>query len=936
VNQFVSWLIEGIPFGCVYALVAIGIVLTYKTTGVFNFAFTAQAFIAGAVYVEMVEVDQHRLVLFGHEILAARAFGLIVAVLIVSPLVGLALDRILFRAMRTSGWQVKLVSVLGLFVALPEITKIVLTGRQPVPVTARSSLPPMFGINSAGFNIGTHFVAWDFTMAAILTVVVVIVLGLIFRYTATGLQMRAVVESPRMVELAGVDSERVSAVAWMLSSTVAGLAGVILVTLAQTLDSTVLTLVVIFSIAAAVVGRLQSIPVTFAAGVALGFADRALPDVLQNWFGVSSSSELAKDLRPTLPFLVLFLVLVLARSIRQRRESADPLAGVDPPPPAMASTYKTPELERLTRVLFPTFIIGFVVAMLALVSGLWVFRITDGLTLAVAFLSITIITGFAGQISLAQATFAGLGGFTAANLALGHGIPIIAPHVTSGHPVPVLVGVLIGAIVAAAMGALFALPALRLGGIYLTLATLAFGLMVEQVIFNRPEVSNSAAGLHVPRPEFAHTDRTFFLLTFAVFAVVAFGVILIRKGTTGRFLMAIRGSETAAASIGINATALRITLFALAAGVAGIGGGMIAMSGQDVRVGDAPTFPTISGIVWVVLVVTLGSRTVDGAVNAGIGLVVFNWLLGDALRLEPGITLILFGLGAITYARHPEGIVEYQIRKSILEMARGRALGARAKALAATKQLPKAYTPVSRVILGCAAGPGLYLTYLLVRSATRLHAHFTGTAPYLRVQGQWATAHNTTMLCFIVPSVVFLMAWMWRTDSALRRQHGDRRGKLVIIGGAGLGALLGFLLQSAGDLPGSALDCALVGIPVGVAVAVFLWLPHQVELVARAKGWLEAPITWKEGRIPAAFVLTGVYLFSRLTTSTPPAGWPVCLVATVLTIVWLQAVAGIQGAVNELAIGNEGEARRRAEGLGQPPVDAPPAAAVAAPVGSAE
>ena len=495
---------------------------------------------------------------------------------------------------------------------------------------------------------------------------------------------------------------------------------------------------------------------------------------------------------------------------------------------------------------------------------------------------------------------------------------------------------LIGAIVAAAMGALFALPALRLGGIYLTLATLAFGLMVEQVIFNRPEVSNSAAGLHVPRPEFAHTDRTFFLLTFAVFAVVAFGVILIRKGTTGRFLMAIRGSETAAASIGINATALRITLFALAAGVAGIGGGLIAMSGQDVRVGDAPTFPTISGIVWVVLVVTLGSRTVDGAVNAGIGLVVFNWLLGDALRLEPGITLILFGLGAITYARHPEGIVEYQTRKSILEMARGRALGARAKALAAAKQLPKAYTPVSRVVLGCAVGPGLYLAYLLVRSATKLHAHFTGTAPYLRVQGQWTTAHSTTLLCFILPSVAVLMVWMWRTDTALRRQQGDRRGKLVIIGAAGFGALLGFLLQSAGDLPGSALDCALIGIPVGVAVAVFLWLPHQVELVARAKGWLEVPITWKDGRIPAAFVLTGVYLFSRLTTPTPPAGWPVCLVAAVLTIVSLQVVAGIQGAVNELAIGNEGEARRRAEGLGQPPVDAPQTAAVPAPVGGAE
>jgi ABC-type branched-subunit amino acid transport system permease subunit len=567
-----------------------------------------------------------------------------------------------------------------------------------------------------------------------------------------------------------------------------------------------------------------------------------------------------------------------------------------------------------------------------------VFRITDGLTLAVAFLSITIITGFAGQISLAQATFAGIGGYTAANLALGRGIPIIAPHLTSGHPVPVLVGVLIGAIVAAAMGALFALPALRLGGIYLTLATLAFGLMIEQVIFNRPEVSNSAAGIHVPRPEFAHTDRTFFLLTFAIFAVVAYAVILIRRGTTGRFLMAIRGSEPAAASIGINATRLRITLFALSAGVAGIGGGLIAMVSQDVRVGDAPTFPTISGIVWVVLVVTLGSRTVDGAVNAGIGLVVFNWLLGDALRLEPGITLILFGLGAITYARHPEGIVEYQTRKSILEAAKGRALGARAKALAAAGQLPNAYTPASRVVAGCAAGPGLYFAYLLVRSATQLHAHFTGTAPYLRIQGQWATVHSTTLLCFILPSVVLALAWMARTDVALRRQGGARRGAFLMAGGAGLGALLGWYLQSAGDLPGSALDDALLGIPVGAAIVMIIWLPHQVELVARAKGWLESPLTWKDGRIPAAFALAGVYLFSRQTTDTPPAGWPVCLVAAVFTILWLQAIAGIQGAVNELAIGNEGESRRLAEGLGQGKVDLAPAAAakVPAPTGGAE
>jgi branched-chain amino acid transport system permease protein len=870
----VNWLIEGIPFGCVYALIAVGIVLTYKTTGVFNFAFAAQAFVAGAVYVEMVEVDG-----------GARWFGLLVAVLIVSPLLGLLLDRILFRAMRTAGWQVKLVSVLGLFIAIPEITKIVLTGQQPVPVTVRSSIPPMLGINAPGFHIGTHFVAWDFTMAAILTVLVVLGLGAIFRWTATGLQMRAVVESPRMVELAGVDSERVSAVSWMLSSLLAGLAGVILATLAQTLDSNIFTLLVIICIAAAVVGRLQSIPITFAAGVLLGVADRALPDILQSWFGVSASGELAKDLRPTLPFLVLFLCLIFMPSIRQRREAADPLAGVDPPAPAMSSNYKTPEIERLTRIVFPVFLVGFVLAMMTIVSGLWVFRITDGLTLAVTFLSITIITGFAGQISLAQATFAGIGGFTATNLALDHGVPILA-------------GLLIGGVVAAVVGALFALPALRLGGIYLTLATLAFGLMIEQVVFNRPEVSGGTIGLHVPRPSFATSDRTFFLLVFGIFGVVAFGVILIRKGTTGRFLAAIRGSETAAASIGINATASRITVFALSAAVAGIGGTLIAMSGQLVQVGNVPTYPTILGIVWVVLVVTLGSRTVDGALNAGISFVVFQWLLEDALHLTPGLFLILFGLGAITYARHPEGIVEYQTRKSIIDMGRARALAVRAKALRAAGKLPATYTRVAKVVVPCAAGPALYLAYLLVRSL---------------VENSWAKAHSATLLCFVLPSVAYLLVWMFRSDALLRRQRGDARGPWVMLAGAVAGAGFGYWLQRIGDLPGSGLECALIGIPVGAATVMFLWLPFQVEVVAKAKGWLEAPITWKEGRVPAIFAIAGVFLFSRLETPTPPVGWPVCLVAAAFTIVWLQAVAAVQGAINELAIGSEGEARRMAE-----------------------
>ncbi|HLN06062.1 MAG TPA: hypothetical protein VK217_07280, partial [Acidimicrobiales bacterium] len=135
-----------------------------------------------------------------------------------------------------------------------------------------------------------------------------------------------------------------------------------------------------------------------------------------------------------------------------------------------------------------------------------------------------------------------------------------------------------------------------------------------------------------------------------------------------------------------------------------------------------------------------------------------------------------------------------------------------------------------------------------------------------------------------------------------------------------------------GDLPGSVTDCVLLGTLVGAAAVMFLWLPRQVERVAKAKGWLEAPLTWKDGRIPAGFTLIGVYLFSRMLTSSPPNGWPVAIPTIAFTIVWLQWVASVQGAINELAIGNEGETRRLAEGLGRPEPELAPAEAVPTPV----
>jgi hypothetical protein len=311
--------------------------------------------------------------------------------------------------------------------------------------------------------------------------------------------------------------------------------------------------------------------------------------------------------------------------------------------------------------------------------------------------------------------------------------------------------------------------------------------MAEHVIFQRDEVSHGQFGLTVNRPEFTNGvdlpapfgsqggDRLWFLVVFAVFALVGIAVIMVRKGTTGRYFAALRGSETAASSVGINATALRIILFAFSAFIAGLGGGLQAI--QDGTINPINSYPAIYGVLWVVLVVTLGSRTVDGAANAALGFVVFSWLTQDALSLPAELVIMGFGLGAITYARHPEGVIEYQTRKSILTTIRQRMLKQRADTLKEEGTLPPQYRPTWHVTAPVFAGPALYFLYILLRSP---------------IQGHWVAVHSGTLLAFILPSVVFALFWFIRTDALLRRDGGVPFGHLLLLAGAGIGALAGW------------------------------------------------------------------------------------------------------------------------------------------------
>jgi branched-chain amino acid transport system permease protein len=652
-EEFLTAVLVGMSYGSIYALLAVGLVLTYKTSGVFNIAYGAQAFVSAAVYYDLHV--RHRWPI---------PIALLISVFIVAPLLGLVLYRALFRWIGNASPTAKLVTALALLVAIPQIVKLWF-GQNPA--TGTQGIVPKGDISYNPF--GDVFLSRDDIATIVVTIIAVVALTLLFRYTALGLRMRAVVESARLTELAGVSADRTSSLSWMLCSLLAGLAGVLLSPLfAQVSDVNYTTLVVI-SIAAAVIASLTSVPIAFAGGLALGIIQQLLDRYLP------TGSVLASNVRPALPFLALFLVLIFSPALRNRRELVDPLAGVDPPPPAPSAMDRRPWMTITTRLLAVVFVCIAGVYVLGFGSAQWLDLTVRASILSIIFLSIIVITGIAGQVSLCQATFAGIGACTTAQLATRFGFSV-------------LVAMVIGAALSAVVGALVAIPALRLGGIFLSLSTFAFALFFDNVMVKFDWVGGGLEPEAAPRPtigpiDFDRSDKAFLILCLVILVVMSLIVIAVRNGTTGRYLDALHGSETAAASIGISGSRARITAFALSAAIAGLGGGLLAM--YDRAVNWDANWVAFYGLFWVVLVVSLGCRTVEGAIQAAIGFFFFQAVILNGVvpwtvnHVQPWyhmgnppatLFIILLSLGAFTYARHPEGILEFNKRRSLAAVQR--------------------------------------------------------------------------------------------------------------------------------------------------------------------------------------------------------------------------------------------------------------------------
>jgi branched-chain amino acid transport system permease protein len=261
----------------------------------------------------------------------------------------------------------------------------------------------------------------------------------------------------------------------------------------------------------------------------------------------------------------------------------------------------------------------------------------QGVVFAIIMLSLVLLVGFAGQVSLAQMTFVGFGAYAAGTWFGGDSV----------------LGLVAGMVLAGAVGALAALPALRLQGLYLALSTLAFAQAASTVFFRRQ--LGTGGRLPVGRPSVLglslRSDRAFFCFVCAVFALVAVLVVAVRASAFGRRLVAMKDSPAACATVGINLTVTKLLVFSLSAAIAGLAGGLLGGLRTQVGTNDFELFQSLAVLL---LAYISGIGSVAGALAGGLSFGVLP-RLQDLLPSLGNLSFLGPGIGAIGVARNPNG-----------------------------------------------------------------------------------------------------------------------------------------------------------------------------------------------------------------------------------------------------------------------------------------
>ncbi|GAA4486480.1 hypothetical protein GCM10023094_42960 [Rhodococcus olei] len=635
-DTFVTFTMLGLVLGSVYAIAASGLVLTYNTSGIFNFAHGAQAMLGAFLYWQLT---------IGWGVPAPLALLIVIAV--VGPLMGLGLYFLIMRGLRDTAEVTKIVVTVSIMLGMLFLSQWFWHPEEP------RTLHMFFGdgakVRFFGATLHVHEI-----ICLVVAVVIAVGLRLLFTRTRMGATMRGVVDDPDLLRLSGHNPERIAGFSWALSSMLAVVAGILVTPISGgTLEANLLTLLVIDAFAAAMFGRLRSIPRTFAGAIGLGLAGTYLLGYAPTTWTWTS------NLRVSLPMIALFVVLIVLPQDRLRGAAV-----------RTRERYHVPSVRKAAGWAVALVVIVYLIRLLMVESA--VTTLTIGVCFAIVALSLTVLTGYAGEMNLAPLSFGAIATIVVFHFGItGSGL---AQRLT-------IVGVLLGVIVAGLVGGLVALPALRLRGLYLALATMAFGVFLSNMVL-RDTTEHELFGVRfsiftggtlvIPPLKVGPLDlanpTTFLMTATVVFAVIGVGLVALRNSGYGRRLTAMKDSPAASAMLGQNLVTLKLSVFVLSAGIAGLGGILMSSAMGSV---SGETFTIVISLTLLMLTVVAGIGYVSGAffggVMAGVGFSVIMVSFNNLAKAQPdleGLYLLLGNIAAVSPAligvgvgRNPSGSV---------------------------------------------------------------------------------------------------------------------------------------------------------------------------------------------------------------------------------------------------------------------------------------
>ena len=633
---YVDFLLLGLANGAVFAALGLALAVTFRSSGVMNFATASLALLTATIYAGLRNGEFVILIpgLPGSINLGASwsLIPAVIASLVFAAAFGLVLYLAVFRPLRQASSTIKAVASLGVMVV---ITGVVVARRGTIP-------PPVEPIFPGGkFAIGGLSVGRDRVWFAVSVVVVALAVWLLTRFTRFGLQTRANAESERGALLSGLSPDRIAAANWMISTVVCGIAGILIAPIVP-LVPVQYTLFIVPALATALVGGFERLGTVVAGGLAIGMlqSEALFLQTKFSWIPSSGTAELV-------PLIMILVVLVV-------RAKPLPSRGVElrqdfPPAPR-------PRRLLLTAAIWTA--VG-VVAILVL-SGSMRAALVTSLIFGVICCSFVVVTGFTGQVSLAQLTLAGVAGFILGPLTDGWRVPLLQ------STIPFPLSPLVAALGATLVGVVIGLPAVRVRGLQLAVVTLAAAVVIEALWF-RNSTFVSSSGFMVQGPKLFGVDLSigagtdayprlgFSLFVLVMLTVVGLGVARLRTSRLGSSMLAVRANERSAAAAGINVARTKLVAFAISAFIAGLGGSLLAYKQGNVTF---DSFQVFLGLGLFATATMAGLTSVSGAVVAGIisasGLL--YKILDDAVDMGQWFATVS-GLGLVAAViGMPEGI----------------------------------------------------------------------------------------------------------------------------------------------------------------------------------------------------------------------------------------------------------------------------------------